>query len=131
MFGQRVVRRTLEGGWSGPRPEGALALGAEPTADAGAPTLEGLQGLNWSNVGIVRSREGLAEAAGVFAAWEASAPEGGGRASRELANMVTLGRLMAESALAREESRGAHYRTDFPEASEAWVRHTVVVKGEG
>ncbi len=133
VFGQRVVRRSLEGGWSGPRPEGALALGAEPPAGVGGPSLEGLQALNWSNVGIIRSKEGLDEAAGVFAAWEAaspgaSAPNGGGRSSRELANMVTLGRLMAESALVREESRGAHFRTDFPETSEAWVRHTVFMR---
>ena len=128
VFGQRVVRRTLEGGWSGPRPEGVYALQAEPSTGAGAPTLEGLQALNWSNVGIVRSREGLEEATSAFAAWEASAPSGGGRGERELANMVTLGRLMAESALVREESRGAHFRTDFPETSEAWVRHTVFMK---
>ncbi len=127
VFGQRVVRRTLEGGWSGPRPEGAYALHAEPVFN-GAPSLERLQALNWSNVGIVRSREGLEEAAGVFASWEASAPSGGDRAARELANMVTLGRLMAESALVREESRGAHYRTDFPETSDAWLRHTVFMK---
>ena len=127
VFGQRVVRRTLEGGWSGPRPEGAYELRAEPVLN-GAPSLERLQALNWSNVGIVRSREGLEEAAGVFASWEASSPSGGDRPERELANMVTLGRLMAESALVREESRGAHYRTDFPETSDAWLRHTVFMK---
>ena len=130
MFGQRVVRRSLAGGWNGPRPEDAHTLGAEAPGGAGAPSLEGLQALNWSNVGIIRSKEGLEEAAGVFSAWEASAPNGGGRASRELANMVTLGRLMAESALVREESRGAHFRTDFPETSEGWVRHTVFMKAE-
>ena len=128
VFGQRVVRRSLEGGWSGPRPEGVFALEAEPSDAAGAPSIEGLQALNWSNVGIIRSREGLEEAAGVFSAWEASAPEGGDRGDRELANMVTLGRLMAESALVRQESRGAHFRTDFPETSEAWLRHTVFMK---
>ena len=131
VFGQRVVRRSLEGGWSGPRPEETHALGAEPSAGAGTASLEGLQALNWSNVGIIRSKEGLEEAAGVFTAWEASLPRGGGRAERELANMVTLSRLMAESALAREESRGAHFRTDFPETSEAWVRHRVFMKAGG
>ena len=128
VFGQRVVRRSLAGGWTGPRPEGALALQAESASSAGAPTMEGLQALNWSNVGIIRSKEGLEEAASVFAAWGEVAPEGGDRAERELANMVTLGRLMAESALAREESRGAHFRTDFPETSEEWLRHTVFMK---
>ncbi len=128
VFGQRVVRRSLEGGWTGPRPEGALALRAAPGGGGVGPTLEGLQGLNWSNVGIIRSREGLEEAAAVFSAWETLAPEGGDRGARELANMVTLGRLMAESALAREESRGAHFRTDFPETSEEWLRHTVFMK---
>ncbi len=127
VFGQRVVRRTLEGGWTGPRPEGAYALQAEPIG-AEEPSLEGLQALNWSNVGIIRSKEGLTEAAVTFAAWEAAAASGGDRSDRELANMVTLGRLMAESGLVREESRGAHYRTDFPGTSEAWERHTVFMK---
>lgn len=131
VFGQRVVRRSLDGGWTGPRPEGAYAPSAESARSAGAPTLEGLRALNWSNVGIIRSGEGLEEAAGLFAAWAASAPQGGGRGDRELANMATLGRLMAESALVREESRGAHYRTDFPETSEAWLRHTVFMKPAG
>ena len=127
VFGQRVVRRTLEGGWTGPRPEGAYELQAEPF-ESGEPSLEGLQALNWSNVGIIRSKERLTEAAGAFAAWEAAALPGGDRSERELANMVSLGRLMAESALVREESRGAHFRTDFPETSEAWQRHTVFMK---
>ena len=127
VFGQRVVRRTLEGGWTGPRPEGAYALQEEPV-EAGEPSLEGLQALNWSNVGIIRSKEGLTEAAGTFATWETATPLGGDRSERELANMVALGRLMAESALVREESRGAHFRKDFPESSEAWQRHTVFMK---
>ena len=47
------------------------------------------------------------------------------RPSHELANMVTAGELMATAALIREESRGAHYRTDYPEPRDEWARHIV------
>jgi L-aspartate oxidase len=44
----------------------------------------------------------------------------------ELQNMLTVASLMVESALAREESRGVHLRTDFPKVDDAnWRRHLV------
>ena len=45
----------------------------------------------------------------------------------EINNLVTIGSLIAESALAREESRGAHFRNDFPKRDdERFARHSVV-----
>jgi L-aspartate oxidase len=38
---------------------------------------------------------------------------------------------MAEAALAREESRGAHYRTDFPTRRDEWRRHITFRRGAG
>ncbi len=48
----------------------------------------------------------------------------------ELQNMITLARLLVSAALLREESRGCHYRTDFPGEAEFWKRH-VVFKARG
>lgn len=44
----------------------------------------------------------------------------------EATQMVDLGELIAASALAREESRGHHWRTDFPKMKPEWEKHTVV-----
>ncbi|MFH1639556.1 MAG: L-aspartate oxidase [Chloroflexota bacterium] len=85
--------------------------------------LIGLQSLLWEKVGIIRSRNGLEEAAGILAAWQAALPVPFDRASFELSNLVTCARLMTEAALCREESRGAHFRTDFPESRTSWERH--------
>jgi L-aspartate oxidase len=38
----------------------------------------------------------------------------------EEANMITTGRLIVEGALMRKESRGGHYRSDFPHAVKKW-----------
>ena len=48
----------------------------------------------------------------------------------ELRNMLCVAQLIIKSALKRQESRGAHYRTDFPEKKEEAV-HNCVIKGEG
>jgi L-aspartate oxidase len=84
-----------------------------------------LQSLLWENVGIVRSGEKLCEATNMLAAWEKELKRPTDRPSYEISSMVLVGRLMAEAALMREESRGAHYRIDFTGPSDEWLKHIV------
>jgi len=90
-----------------------------------APSLSALQELHWDKVGIIRSKEKLTEAANTLAAWQKSLPQPTDRPSHELNNLVLTGRLVTEAALLREESRGAHFRSDFPQSSTQWQRHIV------
>jgi L-aspartate oxidase len=52
------------------------------------------------------------------------------RREYEARNLQIAGLLVARSALAREESRGAHYRTDFSDHNDAKFRKHSVVRGE-
>jgi L-aspartate oxidase len=90
--------------------------------------LPNLQALMWDKVGIIRSGESLSEAANTLATWQSLLPQPIDRPSSELGNLVLCGRIMTEAALLREESRGAHFRTDFPQALPEWQRHTVFRK---
>jgi L-aspartate oxidase len=67
-----------------------------------------VKGIMWSKAGIVRTEQGLRQALAAL----------GEIADRSLNtrswNFVTLARLVAEAALGRRESRGAHYRSDYP-----------------
>jgi L-aspartate oxidase len=85
--------------------------------------LTNLQSLMWDKVGIVRSGEGLAKAADILSTWQSLLPQPTDRPSYELSNMVSNARLMSEAALLREESRGAHFRTDFPNSSSDCQKH--------
>ncbi len=49
------------------------------------------------------------------------------RAGWETQNLLTVGRLVAQAALAREESRGVHYRSDFPATDDARFKGHVVL----
>jgi len=90
--------------------------------------LPNLQSLMWDKVGIIRSVEGLEEAADILATWESLLSQPNDRPSYELNNLVLCARLVTEAALLRKESRGAHFRTDFPQTSPEWQRHIVFRK---
>jgi len=79
-----------------------------------------LQELMWDNAGLYRSAAELQEAASLLASWTSS---GESVAAREDGNLLDLARLVVHAALAREESRGAHYRVDFPETSPFFEKH--------
>jgi len=124
VFAKRIVQRTAESADSAaPLTEDARELPPFGNEGGTAPDRASLQALMWDKVGIVRDGAGLEEASRQLWAWRAALPEPHDRPSHELANMLLAGRLMAEAALMREESRGAHYRTDFPEPVDAWRRH--------
>jgi L-aspartate oxidase len=135
VYAKRIIERTREcvAVYSSGSPEGDgdyCMLPQRPSPKKGpALSLSALQALMWENVGIVRSRESLEDAAAILATWEGSLGSPTDRLSYELNSLVVTGRLVAEAALVREESRGAHFRSDFPESSDQWLRH-LVFKGE-
>jgi L-aspartate oxidase len=90
-----------------------------------APSLAVLQQLHWDKVGIIRDKEGLNQAAGILAAWQHSSPRPTDQPSYELSNLILTGRLLTEAAFIREESRGAHFRSDFPQSSPKWQCHII------
>ena len=84
-----------------------------PTAGV-SQVVRHLRGILWNKVGIIREHSALSAA--VLELGELSIPEPLplDRTFQEARNMLTVARLIASSALARRESRGAHYRTDMP-----------------
>ena len=65
------------------------------------------------DAGVLRDEASLTQAArSVEAAWQAS--QGDGRAAEEIRNLATVGLALVRAATARQESRGAHARVDFP-----------------
>jgi L-aspartate oxidase len=129
VFGKRVVEQieSGEGGAAAPT-EGSIAL--DPLPERRLPR-DRIQRLMWDHCGIERTgpglRAGLAELA--TAAEVAASPRralDGIRLAEEERGMTLLARLMMEPALSREESRGGHYRSDFPQRDDArWKRHLV------
>jgi L-aspartate oxidase len=127
-----------------PRPDGAGRDGAGPDgagrdgagrdgagrgaagAAAGAGWVKGrVRRLMTEKVGVVRSGEGLAEAMGELERLTVDLGDPGPEVF-EVANLVQLGRAVAELAARREESRGGHWRSDHPAPVAAWrVRHTL------
>jgi L-aspartate oxidase len=85
----------------------------------------------WGQVGLVRSRESLVRATAQLARWERMVSESfAGRADLEIKNMVQVAHCVAEAALWRENSVGAHYRSDFPGSKRpGWKQHSRVCSG--
>ncbi|HXY30090.1 MAG TPA: L-aspartate oxidase [Gemmatimonadaceae bacterium] len=93
-----------------------------PLRDRGAAQVAAatIRDVMWEHAGIVRTADGLRRCLRALDEIAANLPEG----ATEEQNLVTTGQLIARSALLREESRGGHYRADFPKARRNWAtRH--------
>jgi L-aspartate oxidase len=84
-----------------------------------------LRSLLWEQVGVIRNGKGLAAAQAELAALSRAYPLlPSSRRGVEARNLLTLGELAARAALLREESRGGHFREDFPQRNDSrWLRH--------
>jgi L-aspartate oxidase len=105
----------------------AKAEGVSRASDAAdvPTTMPAIQALMWQSVGLFREGEALKDAAArLAAAAERPAPSTAEGARHR--NIVTVARLIARAALRREESRGGHFREDFPERDDIhWKVHLV------
>lgn len=88
-----------------------------------------LKSLMWRHVGVRRDGSRLEEALPQIDLWTRAVGQLGrsGPATWELLNMLDLARLCILGALGREESRGVHFRADFPDTEASWGMHTCVV----
>ena len=87
-----------------------------------------LRSVMWRNVGIVRRGQRLAETLEIVGFWGRYVldKEFYDSAGWEVQNMLTAAYLVSELALRRTETRGVHYREDFPETDPTWQRHQSV-----
>jgi L-aspartate oxidase len=123
----------------------ARAMAAEgPVGDVGrAKTMASCGGegdeerLRWearqlmeSNVGIVRDAERLSAAVTRLQEIRAALPPGCNRQQSESRNIVEMGLAIARCALARTESRGGHYRSDYPAKDDARFRKHSLMTGD-
>ncbi len=119
-----------------PLPGNSLAAPKEAsknTAKTAEPcsALTKIRDIMWSEVGILRSGNELTDAIRQLAELELPKCPKSVRHEQELRNLHTLALLIARSALAREESRGSHYRSDFPYRNdEDFGKHAAVQKGK-
>ena len=106
-------------------PPAAGSPAPAPPRPASGPTESEVRDLMWRDVGLFRDGPRLARARDTLNEWEAALERrAAGAPAARLASLVTVGCLMARAALRREESRGAHYRSDFPERNDIdWTRH--------
>jgi len=100
-------------------------------SSSSSAALAKIRDLMWREAGVLRSGKELANATKQLETLELPKCEKPTRDAYELRNLHTLALLIARSALAREESRGSHYRADFPYRNdEDFGKHSVVQKGK-
>ncbi len=129
VFGARAGRAAIEdtASISSPGVSGGSSNddgSSNVTAALSTAVRKRIKRVMWERVGILRDRASLERALKEFAQISA------GNLSTSSRNFVTLATLVATAALWREESRGGHFRTDFPEQHDKWRHHSVQTLGK-
>ena len=119
VFGARVAEDLTSSLPSGTVRGWRAAGGAIPSASPGdAELTAAIRRLMWEKVGLLRDGAGLTQALEELDRLALRHPQAAGEAR----NLLWAGRIVTAAALERKESRGGHYRSDYPEADPAWQR---------
>ncbi|OLE85539.1 MAG: L-aspartate oxidase [Acidobacteria bacterium 13_1_20CM_2_60_10] len=116
-----------------PKPSnGPVANAAKPAQkEQPSAALQKLRDLMWNQVGILRGGPELVLALEELRAIPLPETVAPCRSEHEFRNLHVLAQLITRSAIAREESRGSHYRLDFPfRSDENFAKHSVVARGK-
>ncbi len=125
VFGGRVGRQLWE------RADAEAGEPETPAVASVAPpiTSDQVRELAWRCAGLERDAGGLTECLRHLAGADFTPGPEAGRAGHELRNRITVVSLIARCALAREESRGAHCRSDFPDKRPEFQKHSRLSPG--
>ncbi|SES14415.1 L-aspartate oxidase [Rhizobium sp. NFR03] len=116
---QGMLPAPRQGNWAGNAGESDDLVTVEDS-----PQLGELRRTMSAYAGVIRDKAGLLTAARTIAALERDTPR------LRFANIVTTAKLIVAGALMREESRGGHFRSDFPEPSVQWQHRTFMTLDE-
>ncbi|MBI2957041.1 MAG: L-aspartate oxidase [Acidobacteria bacterium] len=116
---------------AGSTPAPVAAGKKDPPAAEVEQRLARIRAVMWQKVGILRDARSLTQALETFRALAQPLPASPTRSHYEEENVRTVAEIIARCALAREESRGAHYRADFPFRRDALAsKHSRLGQGE-
>jgi L-aspartate oxidase len=126
VFGARVGRQLWERADAPLRRGEPLPGGRGSVAVANAEVRD----LAWTYAALERNGEGLGECLRRLGDGDFQPGREATRTEYELRNRITVLRLIAECALARRESRGGHFRSDYPAKDPAFQKHSSIALGE-
>lgn len=133
VFGARIVEKINQNPYSDLPDWNNLDLtGWEDSAGSEELMMRSdLQKLMWEKVGILREEKNLNEAVRILESLQNTQSTSSEISSLELTNMIQVSHIIAKSALARQESRGGHFRSDYPlRLDPGWQNHSVIGKGD-
>ncbi len=134
VFGARIVERILTAPQSPIPTWEDVLITQTPNFKAGVQAIKSslradLQNTMWELVGILREQDGLVKAQHILRTWKEQYKVGLSVEDLEFSNMLCTGLAIIQAALTREESRGGHYRFDFPQRLDnLWQKHSVKSK---
>lgn len=122
VFAERVARDVAQQKpiTSQPRP-GRWTVPVLQDRGAAQVAADTIREIMWRDAGVIRTAAGLRSARRRLEEIERRLPVG----ATEEVNLVQTAQLIVEGALRRKESRGGHYRSDFPRAKSAWRKRHI------
>ncbi len=131
VFGRRIAE-SIKGSRKKPIAVQCPAPALLPENTDAPAILEELGKTMWRLVGLRRDGQGMEKAQAILNALTVKVPAGtyADKRSMELVNMLTLAKIITQAALLRKESRGGHYRFDYPRPRPGQLGHWVFQRGQ-